>query len=138
MNMKLLKRANRRALGAAAVTTALLVPLGVFGAPALARSADAAAQSQYGPSQYQYKITICHHTHSKKHPMHTIKVSVRAWKAHQKHGDTLGACPATVPAPTSATKHGKSHDTHGNNSGTKGDSGDNGNGSNGHGKGHGK
>jgi hypothetical protein len=139
MNRNLLKRANRRALGAAAVTTALLVPLGVFGAPALARSA--AASSQYGGSaEYQYKITICHHTHSKKHPMHTIKVSVNAWKAHQKHGDTLGACPATVAA-AAAAKHGKSgehgksnNDTHGN-SGTKGDSGDNGNG---HGKGHGK
>ena len=124
MNMKLLKRANRRALGAAAVTTALLVPLGVFGAPALARSADAAAQSQYGPSQYQYKITICHHTHSKKHPMHTIRVSVNSWKAHQKHGDTLGACPpatATSSASSNANhgksgeNHGKSDTSHGNN-----------------------
>ena len=118
MNMKRLKSAHRRALGAAAVTTSLLVPLGVFGAPALARSGDASAQ-------YQYKITICHHTHSKKHPMHTISVSVSSWPAHMKHGDTMGACPATAPT-TSTSTHGKSGEPHGNS------------GNNGNGKGHGK
>jgi hypothetical protein len=40
------------------------------------------------------KITICHHAHAKngavKHV--TIKISRSAWKAHQRHGDSLGAC----------------------------------------------
>ena len=101
---KLFKGVNRRAYGAAAVTAALLVPLGVFGAPALAGSAGSSAQ-------YQYRVTICHHTHSKKHPTHTITVSSAAVKAHLNHGDTLGACPATVT--TTATTHGQSGVQHG-------------------------
>ena len=120
---------NRRALGAAAVTAAFLVPLGVFGAPALARSAASAAQYQYGPSQYQYKITVCHHTHSAKHPWVKISVSVNAWKGHSRHaGDFIVTGTAVCPpltATTAPTTHGKSG-THGNN----------GNGNNG--KGHGK
>ncbi len=125
MSTNFMKRANRRVLGAAAVSTAFLVPLGVFGAPALARSAASASQYQYGgSSQYQYKITICHHTHSKKHPMHTIRVSVNSWKAHQKHGDTLGACPAPAASSSASSNanhgksgenHGKSDTSHGNN-----------------------
>jgi hypothetical protein len=38
------------------------------------------------------KITICHRTLSTKNPTVTIRVSERAWKAHQAHGDTRGAC----------------------------------------------
>jgi hypothetical protein len=93
---------NRRIAGAAAVTAALLVPLGVLGAPALAKNAGASS------AQYQYKVTICHHTHSKKHPMHTISVSSAAVAKHMlKHGDTLGPCPTTAPTTTSPTNHGK-------------------------------
>jgi len=52
------------------------------------------------------KITICHHTKHKstgatKHV--TIRISQSAWPAHQKHGDTLGAC--TSPASTKAHKN---------------------------------
>ena len=151
MSMNFLR--NRRALGIAAVTAALLVPLGVFGAPALARSAAAASEYQYGGgSQYQYKITICHHTHSKKHPNHTIRVSVKAWKAHQRHGDTLGACTAPTTTTTTTTTtgtattavtptaapgksgepHGNSGEPHGNSGGQHGNSGANGQ-NNGHG-----
>ena len=124
MNLNPLK--SRRSVGIAAVSTALLVPLGIIGAPALARTA--AAQYEYGGSQYQYKIQICHHTHSKKHPMHTIWVSANAWKGHSHHGgDTLGACPPAAPvsAPTSGKQHGKSDEQHGKSSVQ-------------HGKGHGK
>jgi hypothetical protein len=39
------------------------------------------------------KVTICHHTGSKKHPFHTITVSANAVPAHLRHGDTLGPCP---------------------------------------------
>src|SRR6266576_3738985 len=94
---------NRRIAGAAAVTAALLVPLGVFGAPALAGSTGASS------AQYQYKVTICHHTHSKKHPMHTISVSSAAVAKHMlKHGDTLGPCPTNAPTSISPKNgHGK-------------------------------
>ena len=43
------------------------------------------------------KITICHHARSKngavKHV--TIRISRNAWKAHQRHGDSLGPCNTT-------------------------------------------
>ena len=99
-----------RATAAAAVSGALLVPLAVFGAPALARS-GAAASSQYeygsGSSQYQYRVTICHLTGSKKHPGHTITVSSHAVRAHLRHGDHLGACTGLE---TRKGKHGNGHD----------------------------
>jgi hypothetical protein len=109
---------------AAVVTGATLVPLVAFGGVGLAKNSPSGAQYQY-PGANQYKVTICHHTHSKKKPMHTITVSANAVKAHLKHGDTLGACPAAAPAASTTAP------THGNN----GDNGNHGNGNNGkHGK----
>jgi len=101
---------NYRPWLAAAVSAAFFVPLLVLGGPALAKSASSASQYEYGgSSQYQYKVTICHHTHSKKHPWVQISVGAPAVKAHLKHHDLLGPCPTT--APTSGTKsHGKSGD----------------------------
>jgi hypothetical protein len=141
-------RLNRRAWLAAAVSAAFLVPLGILGGPALASSVAAASQYEYGGSaQYQYKVTLCHHTHSRKHPFVQISVSVHAVKAHLRHGDTIGACPTTAPAPT--THHGDSGD-HGKGNGQGKNKGDdqsqNGNSQNGdsqgsngggHGNGHG-
>jgi hypothetical protein len=76
-----------------AVSVALLVPLAVFGAPALARSTAAASQYEYsGSAQYQYRVELCHLTGSRKHPGHTITVSSAAVAAHVRHGDHLGAC----------------------------------------------
>jgi hypothetical protein len=49
------------------------------------------------------KVTVCHHTHSKTKPSHAITIDVHAWKAHQKHGDTVGACPATTTTTTTTT-----------------------------------
>lgn len=138
-----------RIAAGAAVTAALLVPLAVFGGPALARSA--ASADEYGGAQYQYKVTICHMTGSKKHPAHTISVAASAVPAHLRHGDHLGPCLAnepgrkkhnngqghapapatTVTAPTTAPTHG-----HGNDNGDNGNHGNGNNGSNG--KGHGK
>lgn len=79
-----------RVVATAIVTAGLLVPLAVFGGTGLAKTGS--------PAQVQYKITICHHTHSKKHPTHTIRISVKAWPAHQRHGDTMGACAAANSA----------------------------------------
>jgi hypothetical protein len=135
MENKRLSRFNYRAWTAGAVTAAFFVPLMVFGAPALAGSA--ASQYEYsGSSQYQYKVTLCHHTHSKKHPWVTIRVGAPAAKAHLRHhdGDYLGAC-TTPPAPAAPAPKKNGNDQHGN-SGDHGKSGDHGNsGTNGHGKG---
>ena len=101
-----------KAWTAAAVTAAFLVPLGILGAPALAKSAASASQYEYsGSSQYQYrgKVTLCHHTHSRKHPWHQITVGAAAVKAHLRHGDTMGACPAAAPAQQSKPQQGKGH-----------------------------
>jgi uncharacterized membrane protein YgcG len=150
MEKQRFSRFNNRVWAAVAVSAALFVPLGVFGAPALARSASAASEYQYsGSSQYQYKVTICHKTHSKKHPFHQISVSVNAAKAHLRHGDTLGLCPTVAPPAPKKHGHGdehgngngKSNDQHGNddqgngngNSGNDNHGGGNGNGG---GKGH--
>jgi hypothetical protein len=152
-----------KAWTAAAVTAAFFIPLGVFGAPALAKSAASASQYEYsGSSQYQYhgKVTMCHRTHSRKHGSHQITVGAAAVRAHLRHGDTLGACPATASS-HHAKGHGKAkgHDkakgddqsgddddqgTHSSSNGNLGDAGkDHGksgqHGSdNGHGKGHDK
>ena len=40
------------------------------------------------------KAAICHRTGSAEHPSRTIAPSERAWKAHEGHGDTRGACPS--------------------------------------------
>ena len=135
-------RPTGRIAALALVTVAVVVPLGVFGAPALARTASAV--SQYGhssSSQYQYKVAVCHRTHSKKHPWHVIVVSSHAVKAHLKHGDVLAPCPTTAPAPTTHHGNGKgkgedNNNSQGQNSSQGSDDGP-GN-SNGHGKGHDK
>src|SRR3954452_23415214 len=98
-----------RVVVAALVSVGLLVPLAALGAGTAGQTASAA----------QYKITICHHTHSKKHPMVTIRVSNKAWPAHQRHGDTMGACSSTKAKAKHAKIHhqGKGHDqdkSHGN------------------------
>ena len=84
--------ARGRVIGAAGVSAALLVPLAVFGAPALAGSGSAGSEYGSGSSQYQYRVTICHATGSKKHPAHTITVSPAAVRAHLRHGDHVGPC----------------------------------------------
>jgi hypothetical protein len=117
------KKTQRFRFAAAGMMTgALLVPLAVFGGTGAAKSSSAA--------EYQYKITICHHTHSTKNPSVTISVSLNAWPAHKKHGDTMGACPPKVPLTT--TTHGAS-----SNGKSNGNSGNHGNSSS-HGNGHSK
>lgn len=113
------RSADRRLVGAAVVSGLLFVPLGVFGSSALARTATG-----QGPSaaQYQYKVLVCHHTGSKKHPWHTISISNRALPAHLRHHDTVGPCtsspttghdhgkPTSGPSQTSSESHGKSNE----------------------------
>jgi hypothetical protein len=94
-----------RVLAAAAVTAALLVPLAVFGAPALATSQHAAS------AQYQYKVTVCHLTGSKKHPAVTISVAASAVDAVIKGGGHVGAC---TPADNKPKAHGSSSNNNSN------------------------
>jgi hypothetical protein len=106
-----------------AVTAALLVPLSIFGGSALAGGSSASA------SQYQYRVTICHLTGSKKHPARTITVSSASVAAHVRHGDHVGPCTAadnkpkpkkhtTTTAVTTAAPTTSSSD-HGNSQGHK-------------------
>jgi hypothetical protein len=55
----------------------------------------------------EHKVTICHHTGSKKHPFHPITVDEHALPAHTGHGDTVGPCPAAAASAAPAAKHGK-------------------------------
>jgi hypothetical protein len=81
-------KGGRRVTLAIAVAVAATVAFASFGGIGLAQSAIGLAQYQYGK-----KVTICHKGK-------TIRISVRAWPAHKRHGDTEGAC-------TTARKHGK-------------------------------
>jgi hypothetical protein len=67
-------------------------------------------------SQYPKKVTVCHRTHSKKHPWVKIRISTRALKAHLRHGDFVvdanHPCPPTNGA---SAKHKNKH--HGKHSG---------------------
>jgi hypothetical protein len=120
---------KRKLTFAIAVTALLLVPVAVFGGPALAKN--------QGSSSAQYKVTICHHTHSATNPWVKISVSHSALEAHMKHGDFLVTDAAPCP-PASGTSgssgasgasgaSGLAGPTHGN-SGTNGDNGNHGNG----------
>jgi hypothetical protein len=96
-------RRARLTAGLVVVTASLVVAAAIAGV-GFAGGSISAAQYQYG------KVTICHHTHSKTHPTVTITINQHAWPAHQRHGDTMGACPVAAP-----THHG-----HGNGNGSKG------------------
>jgi hypothetical protein len=62
------------------------------------------------------KVLVCHVTHSKKKPFHTISVSVNALPAHLAHGDSEGACGSAPSLSTqSTTGHGKSGNARGHN-----------------------
>jgi hypothetical protein len=85
----------------AGVAAALL-----FGALASVGAALSPSSPGAAAKQYPKKVTICHHTHSKKHPFVTIRISVRALKAHLKHGDTMGPCSQSKKHKKKG-KHGK-------------------------------
>jgi hypothetical protein len=79
-------------------------------AAALAVTGMAAVGSSAGPAaslQYEKKVTICHRTHSKKHPFVTIRVSRRAVPAHLRHGDALGPCQSATFTLCHKSDHGK-------------------------------
>jgi hypothetical protein len=87
-----------RAMVGGAVAMVSLAAAGVLvGVGFAAGGPGSPAADQYG------RTVICHHTHSKKHPQVTITIAQSAWKAHQRHGDTLGACVTTTTTTTTTT-----------------------------------
>ena len=78
--MKEMRGNLSRGAALAAVIAASVVAFALLGGVGQAQSAGL-AQSQYGE-----KVTICHKGKN------TIKISTRAWPAHQRHGDTVGTC----------------------------------------------
>lgn len=63
-------------------------------------------------SQYPKKVTVCHRTHSKKHPWVKIRISRNALKAHLRHGDfvvdaTHPSCPPANASAKTKKHHGK-------------------------------
>lgn len=78
-----------RVIAASVAASAAIVAFAALGGVGLAQTAIALAQYQYGQgiqSQAGTKVTICHKGRN------TITVSVNAWPAHLRHGDTEGAC----------------------------------------------
>ncbi len=71
-----------RIAAALAVAVGMLMAFAALGGVGLAQTGVSAGQYQYGKK----KVTICHK--GKK----TIRVSKAAYKAHKRHGDTLGRC----------------------------------------------
>ncbi len=125
---------NRQMRLASVVVVGLLsiAAFAAFGGAGSAHTAMGPTQSQYGK-----KITICHK--GKK----TIRISLRAWKAHRRHGDTLGTC-AEVRRKKDKRQHGSDRSartegapSHSSTADEQAKSG-RGNGGKGEGKGHGK
>jgi hypothetical protein len=104
-------------------------------------------QSAIGAAQYKAaKVTICHKAGPNGKRV-TISVSANAWPAHQRHGDTLGACSQSATQSSNGKGKGKgnkSTEQKGNKGGKqKGSeqeqsSAATGNGNNGKGKGNGQ
>lgn len=132
----------------------VLVGVGVAGSPkkALATTTGTTPSSTSSTTTPTIpttgKIAICHRTRSKKKPMVSITVSVRAWPAHLKHGDSVGACvtppiTTTTPTTTGTTPTGSTTTIAAAVASGPGKSGLHGNGhgkalGQGHGRGHGK
>ena len=84
------------------LTGAALASAAVAGMRAL--DLGPAAASQY-PGK---KVTVCHRTHSKKHPWVKIRISRHAVKAHLRHGDfVVDASHPCPPATTASAKKNK-------------------------------
>jgi hypothetical protein len=62
-------------------------------APATTTTTTTATTTTTTTTPRPRRITICHHVFTKKTTKHrTIRINRSAWKIHQKHGDSIGAC----------------------------------------------
>jgi hypothetical protein len=102
MSMSVKTRKRRIGIATAATVSAVAV-FGAAGGTGMARGVMSVHQYGPGAGQYQYghhKVTICHKG------KRTIRISLRAWPAHQKHGDTMGPC-ANAAKHAKKAEHGK-------------------------------
>lgn len=113
---------RKRVMAVVTVAVVAVVAFASLGGAGLAQSAVGLAQYQYGK-----KVTICHKGKN------TIRISVRAWPTHKRHGDTQGSCIAGAKK-----KHGKKDAQGGNTSEHARASTEKDNNSTGHGNSHGK
>ena len=99
------------AIGAATIAVGAVLASAGLGMRSLS-GPNSAADDQY-PS---HKVTICHHTHSKKHPWMQISVDRHALPAHLRHGDFVvdQAHPCPPPGTTASTKNTKNKHNHKN------------------------
>jgi hypothetical protein len=118
--------ASRRAI-ATAVAVASFVAFASLGGVGLAKRPIGPTQDQSGN-----RVTICHKLKN------TITISIKAWPAHQSHGDTLGKC-ATGHKPNNGKHKGNTHHAPnpGSDTGASSQSSTTGNTSHGNGKGKG-
>jgi len=89
------------------LATVLLASLGVASSVALGKGRPAGPTGSDSTvttttASNTSKVLVCHRTHSRKKPFHTISVSPSAVPAHLAHGDTLGACVLLGAAPNSS------------------------------------
>src|SRR5262245_33376623 len=86
------------ALGGAAAALATHKP----GHPAKpAQAGQGKAKGKQKQAGKPAKVEVCHRTLSEKNPTRTIRISERAWPAHEAHGDAQGACDQeSAPAQT--------------------------------------
>ena len=112
-----------------AATIAAVAAFASLGGIDLANGVINLAQYQYGK-----KITICH-----KNKV-TITVSLKAWPAHQRHGDTVGSCQASsgTSKPAGNTGTAGTAGKQGSQGSGKGQGNGNGKGNSGNGKGKNK
>jgi hypothetical protein len=125
-----------RVLATIGATIVAVTAFATVGGVGLAHGVINLAQYQYGK-----KITICHKNKE------TITISINAWPAHQRHGDTIGRCQATSTGTNGSQSSGTSNGRkgrRGNKGGKKSGRSDNSTGTtaqpngNGNGHGHGK
>jgi hypothetical protein len=89
-------RKTPRLAAAIAVAACMVMAFAALGGVGLAQTSGGP-----GGKQYDKKVTICHK--GKK----TIKISKKAWPAHQRHGDTLGTCASAAAKKAKKAKAAK-------------------------------
>jgi hypothetical protein len=119
---------HRRLRFAVAATATILV--GAALASAALAGIGALSLGPAAASQYPKKVTVCHRTHSKKHPWVKISISTHALKAHLHHGDFVvdatHPCPPNTPVSIGSAKNkNKHHGKHSGKGNAKGKSGTN-------------
>ena len=119
---------SHRRLRFAVAATASILTAAALASAALA-GFGALSLGPAAASQYPKKVTVCHRTHSKKHPWVKISISAPALKAHLRHGDFVvdanHPCPPNTPVSIGAKNKNKHQGKHSGKGNAKGKSGKN-------------